>query len=122
MALAHTAAPPRTLASWRPSPRGLAGVALALLGVAIVFAVARSQQPRTVDVVRVGRDVPAGAVLRAEDLRVVSVALPEEVAAGLVAGDERTGLIGQTLTEPLHSGDLPSRKQAVPAARQIPAG
>ena len=122
MALVQTVAAPRTLAAWRPSLRGASGVALALLGVAIVFAVARSQQPRTVDVVRVARDVPAGAVLRSEDLRVVSVALPDDVAAGLVTGDERAGLIGQTLTEPLHSGDLLSRKQAVPAAHQIPAG
>jgi Flp pilus assembly protein CpaB len=122
MALAQAAARPQTLAAWRPSPRGLAGVALALLGVAIVFAVAHSEQPRTVEVVRVARDVPAGTVLRPEDLRVVSEALPDDVATGLVAGSERAGLIGQTLTEPLHSGDLLSRKQAVPAARQIPAG
>src|SRR5919199_2318907 len=122
MALAQTAARPRTLAAWRPSPRGLAGVALALLGVTIVFAVARSQQPRTLEAVRVARDVPAGAVLRADDLRVVSLALPDDVAAGLVSPSERASLIGQTLTEPLHSGDLLSRKQAVPAARQIRPG
>src|ERR671932_544231 len=102
MALAHTAVPPRVVAAWRPSPRGLFGVALALFGVAIVFAVARSQQPRTVEVVRVARDVPAGTVLRGEDLRVVSTALPDDIASGLVGGGERADLIGQTLMEPLH--------------------
>src|SRR5437763_1123373 len=61
MALAQTGVRPRALATWRPSPRGVFGVALAVLGVAIVFAVARSQQPRTVDVVRVAREVPAGS-------------------------------------------------------------
>ena len=95
---------PKTLAASRFNPRlavGLLVLAAALLGLVAMY---RGAQPRTVEVLRAAHDVPPGEVLRPDDLQVVAEALPEDVAAGLVAAGERQSLVGRRLAQPLFAG------------------
>jgi Flp pilus assembly protein CpaB len=121
LASAHPAVP-RTLAAPRLNPRLATGVLVlagAILGLVVLY---RSAQPRTVEVLRAAHDVPPGEVLQAADLQVVAEALPDDVAAGLVAAGERPALLGRRLAQPLNAGDLVTRRQAEPVTRQLGPG
>ena len=89
MALAETYAIPRTLARRRISPRALVGIAVAVLGIAVLTVLYRAEQPRQVLVLRLTRDLPAGAVLTARDLQPIAEAIPEDMAATLVPASEQ---------------------------------
>ncbi|MEP7022122.1 MAG: RcpC/CpaB family pilus assembly protein [Pseudonocardiales bacterium] len=122
LASARARAFPRTLAAPRLNLRlavGLLVLGAAILGLVVVY---RAAQPRTVEVLRAAHDLSPGQVLRVEDLQVVAAALPDEIAARLVAAGERGGLIGRRLDHPLNAGDLVTRRQVEPATRQLGAG
>lgn len=122
MAAAVSLPAPRALAARRPNVRAVAGLALALAGMALVLWVYRSEQPRTVAVLRAARDVPAGVVLQPGDLVAVSEPLSDSVARTLVPAGEQGALVGRALAQPLNAGDLVTRRQAVPALVRIPEG
>jgi Flp pilus assembly protein CpaB len=113
---------PRTLAAPRLNLR--LAVGLLLLGAAVLglVAVYRAAQPRTVEVLRAAHDLSPGQVLRGDDLQVIAAALPDDVAARLVAASERGTLVGRRLGQPLNAGDLITRRQVEPATRQLGPG
>lgn len=86
----------------------LAGVALALVGALLGVWLVASAGDRT-SVVVVARDVPQGATLTAEDLRVVDVSLDR--AVGAFGADEVAGLVGQVAAGRLVAGSLLAPRQ-----------
>jgi len=122
LASAHPFPTRKTLAAPRLNLRLAVGVLVlggAILALVVVY---RGAQPRTVDVLRAAHDVQPGQVLRADDLQVVAEALPDDVAAKLVAAAERTTLVGRRLGQPLNAGDLVTRRQVEPATRHLDPG
>ena len=119
MALAETQAFPRTLARRRISPRALVGIAIAVLGIVVLIALYRAEQPRQVLVLRLTRDLPAGAVLGARDLQPVAAAIPEDMAATLVPASQQPELLGRRVAVPLSSGEYLTRGQLGHASRGI---
>jgi hypothetical protein len=75
---------PRSLAVRQPSIRVVLGIGLALAGVAIVLWLHQTTQPRMVAVLQVVHDIPAGSVLRADDLVPVNEPVSDRIAASLV--------------------------------------
>jgi Flp pilus assembly protein CpaB len=113
---------PKSLAASRLNLRlaiGLLVLGGAILGLVAVY---RGAQPRTVDVLRAAHDMSPGQVLQADDLQPVAGALPDDVAARLVAAGDRPALVGRRLSQPLNAGDLVSRRQVEPATRQLGPG
>jgi Flp pilus assembly protein CpaB len=122
VALASAHPLPRSLSAPRLNLRlavGLLVLGGAILGLVLVY---RGAQPRTVDVLRVAHDVQPGQVLQATDLQPVAEALPDDVAARLVAGGDLPTLVGRRLGQPLYAGDMVSRRQVEPATRQLGPG
>jgi Flp pilus assembly protein CpaB len=122
MALASAHPLPKTLVASRLNLRLVVGLLVlggAILGLVLVY---RGAQPRTVDVLRAARDMAPGQVLQADDLQPVGEALPDDVAARLVAAADRPSLVGRRLGQPLYSGELVSRRQAEPATRRLGPG
>jgi hypothetical protein len=111
VALGETRALPRTLAHRRISPRALIGIGVAVLGIAVLTVLYRSEQPRQVLVLRLARDLPAGAVLGAGDLQPVAEAIPDEMAATLVPGNQQAQLLGRRVGAPLSAGEYLTRGQ-----------
>jgi hypothetical protein len=111
VALAETQAFPRTLARRRISPRALVGIAIAVLGIVVLVALYRAEQPRQVLVLRLTHDLPAGAVLGARDLQPVAEAIPEDLAATLVPASQQPELLGRRVGAPLSSGEYLTRGQ-----------
>lgn len=122
MALAARRPVPRSLVSWRPSLRGLTGLVVALGGALALFVFYQAHQPQSVDVLRAARDVPAGAVLQAEDVQVVSEPLPAEISTTLVPAGERQLVVGRRIGQPLNTGELITRRRLEAPTRSIPAG
>lgn len=79
----------------------VAGVALATLGALVAVWLVASAGQRT-GVVVLARDVPYGAVLTAEDVRVAQVSLEPEV--GSVAADAMETVVGQVAAVDLVAG------------------
>ena len=111
MAVAKTYAIPRSLARQRISPRALVGIAVAALGIAVLTVLYRAEQPRQMQVLRLTRDLPAGAVLSARDLQPVAEAVPEDMAATLVPAGEQAQLVGRRVGAPLSGGEYLTRGQ-----------
>jgi hypothetical protein len=121
VALAETYAFPRTLARRRISPRALVGIAVAVLGIAVLTVLYRAEQPRQVLVLRLTRDLPAGAVLSARDLQPVAKAIPEDMAATLVPASQQAELVGRRVGAPLSAGEYLTRGQLGHTNRGISA-
>ena len=119
MALAETQAFPRTLARRRISPRALVGIAVAVLGIVVLTVLYRAEQPRQVLVLRLTRDLPAGAVLGARDLQPVAEAIPDDLAATLVPASQQAELLGRRVGAPLSAGEYLTRGQLGHANRGI---
>jgi len=122
VALAETYAIPRTLARRRISPRALVGIAVAVLGIAVLTVLYRAEQPRQVLVLRLTRDLPAGAVLSARDLQPVAEAIPQDMAATLVPASEQANLVGRRVGAPLSAGEYLTRGQLGHTNRGISPG
>ena len=113
---------PKSLAAPRLNARLLVGLLVlagAILSLVVLY---RGAQPQTVAVLRAARDVQPGEVLQSADLQVAAEALPEDVAATLVAASERDALVGRRLAQPLNGGDLVTRRQVQPATLTQQAG
>ena len=119
MALAETRPFPRTLVHRRPSPRALVGMAVAVLGIAVLTLLYRNEQPRQVLVLRLTRDLPAGTVLRATDLQTVAEAVPDDLAATLVPASQQAQLLGRRVGAPLTAGEYLTRGELGQANRGI---
>jgi Flp pilus assembly protein CpaB len=102
----RTFRPPR-----RPDTRLLFGAGLALLSLAALGLGLNQEIPGTQAVLRVTHDLPADAVLQADDLSAARVSLPQEVAATTFRGDQVDQVVGQRLTVPLKGGQLLSPTQ-----------
>jgi hypothetical protein len=111
VAVAETYAIPRSLARRRISPRALVGIAVAGLGIAVLTVLYRAEQPRQVLVLRLTRDLPAGAVLSAADLQPAAEAIPDDVAATLVPASQQPQLLGRRVGAPLTAGEYLTRGQ-----------
>src|ERR1041384_6611598 len=106
MSVAVASPLPRSLAARRPNFRIVFGLALSIAGVALMLWLHQSSQPRTVAVLRVTHDVPAGGVLRAADLVPVNEPVSDAVAATLVPAADRDSLIGRSIGQALNQGEL----------------
>lgn len=113
---------PRTLAVRQPNLRVVFGIALSLAGVVLMLWLHQTSQPHTVAVLQAVHDVPAGSVLKADDIVLVSEPLSDGVAANLVAASERDALIGRTIGQPLNKGELVTRARVAPPLQRIPSG
>jgi Flp pilus assembly protein CpaB len=97
-------------------PVPLAGFALMLVGLLVVFGYTSAATRRT-PVVVVARDLPAGATLRPSDLRSTRIAADADVLAALVPVAAKETLIGRRLAVPVGAGQpLPRAAIANPAS------
>jgi Flp pilus assembly protein CpaB len=90
----------------RPDTRVVLGAGLALLSLAAMGIGLSQELPGTLAVVRLTHDLPADAVLHADDLSVARVSLPREVAATTFSSDQIDQVVGQRLAVPLKGGQL----------------
>jgi hypothetical protein len=111
MALAEARPIPRTFGSRRINPRALVGIAVAVLGIAVLTVLYRAEQPRQVLVLRLTRDLAAGTVLSASDLQPIAEAIPEDLARTLVPASEQAALVGRRVGAPLNAGEYLTRGQ-----------
>jgi len=80
---------------------GLALLSLAALGIGL-----SQEVPGTQAVLRVTHDLPADAVLQADDISVARVSLPQDVAATTFSSNQVDQVVGQRLVVPLKGGQL----------------
>jgi Flp pilus assembly protein CpaB len=90
----------------RPDTRVVLGAGLALLSLAALGIGLSQEVPGTQSVLRLVHDLPADAVLQADDLSVARVSLPQEVAATTFSSDQVDRVVGQRLAVPLRGGQL----------------
>jgi Flp pilus assembly protein CpaB len=95
---------------------------VAALGLVVLIVLYRNQQPRQDLVLRVARDVPAGAVLTAGDLQPVAESVSDDLAATLVPAGEQAELLGRRVGSPLTAGEFLSRGQLGSTPRGIASG
>jgi hypothetical protein len=112
------AEPPAHAGRHRNVPLVIFGVLL-VVGCALVFAVTSLNTGGRRQVLAVSRAVPIGHVVTGGDLIVVRVAAPPSVH--LIAGAERSSVIGRPAAVPLVAGSLLTR-EALGAAAVPPAG
>jgi Flp pilus assembly protein CpaB len=110
-------APLRTRRLLQPVP--LAGVALMLIGLLVVLAYTSAATRRT-PIIVVGHDLPAGATLRAADLRTTRIAADGGVLAALVPVAAEQTLIGRRLAAPVAAGE-PLPRAAIANSVTAPA-
>jgi Flp pilus assembly protein CpaB len=106
----------------RPDARVLLGAGLALLSLAALGIGLSQEVPGTQAVLRVTHDLPADAVLQADDLSVARVSLPQEVAATTFPGDQADQVVGRRLAVPLRGGQLLSPTQLTQRRARVSAG
>ena len=90
----------------RPDTRVVLGAGLALLSLAALGIGLSQEVPGTQAVLRVTHDVPADAVLQADDISVARVSLPQDVAATTFSSNQVDQVVGQRLVAPLKGGQL----------------
>ena len=82
----------------RPDTRVVLGAGLALLSLAALGIGLSQEVPGTQAVLRVTHDLPADAVLQADDISVARVSLPQDVAATTFSSDYQVDqVVGQRL-------------------------
>src|SRR5438876_3470457 len=90
----------------RPDTRVVLGAGLALLSLAALGIGLSQEVPGTQAVLRVTHDLPADAVLHADDISVARVSLPQDVAATTFSSNQVDQVVGQRLVAPLKGGQL----------------
>ena len=90
----------------RPDTRVVLGAGLALLSLAALGIGLSQEVPGTQAVLRVTHDLPADAVLQADDISVARVSLPQDVAATTFSSNQVDQVVGQRLVAPLKGGQL----------------
>jgi Flp pilus assembly protein CpaB len=106
----------------RLDTRVVLGAGLALLSLAALGIGLSQEVPGTQTVLRVTHDLPADSVLRADDLSVARVSLPQEVAATTFAGDQADRVVGRRLAVSLKIGQLLSPTQLTERRARVGAG
>lgn len=107
-----TLKPTRIVTRRRELPwRALFGVFLALL--ALVGGVAVLSSRDTVDIVVATRELAPGTVLQSADLGVATARLDGPLLNTTVPAAQAPTLVGKTLAEPVHSGQLLSRTELI---------
>jgi Flp pilus assembly protein CpaB len=110
----------RELSVRRVGVRGPLGIVVAVGSALVLLWLYQTHQPRQVDVLRAAHDLPAGTVLKADDVESVSAPLPADFAATLVPASARTQLVGQRIPQALNAGEFVTRRRLETPARQIP--
>lgn len=116
-------AAPRTLVRPRQvDARIIAAVFLGLAGLIGNLGLLGVLAPAEHEVVQAARDLPAGATLGPNDLVRARVQVPDDVVAGLIAGDEASQLVGRTLVERVHAHDLLGRARLAGPGQALAPG
>ena len=100
--------------------RAVFGLAVALVGAALVLVLYLRGQPQTVEVLKATRDLPPGAVLQADDLVAETEPLSDGLAALVVPAADRDAVVGHPLADGLLRGLPLARAQVLDPARRIP--
>lgn len=89
----------------RVDARAILGLLLFIgaLGAGVYFWISLDE---TVAVLVLARDVPPGAALQADDVAIVRMRLPPELAGSTILASDREQVAGQIASEPLHTGSL----------------
>lgn len=110
-------APLRSRRLLQPIP--LAGIALMLIGLLVVLGYSAAAGRRT-PVLVAARNLPAGAVVRASDLRSSRVAADGDVLAALITVAQEPTVVGRRLAAPVSVGE-PFPRVALAASSASPA-
>ncbi len=110
----------RGLSVRRVGLRGPLGIVVAVGSALVLLWLYQTHQPQQVEVLRAAHDLPAGTVLKAEDVEPVSAPLPADFASTLVPASARTQLVGQRIPQALNAGEFVTRRRLETPARQIP--
>jgi Flp pilus assembly protein CpaB len=100
--------------------RAIFGLAVALVGAALVLVLYVRGQPQTVQVLEAARDLPPGAVLQPDDLVAQAEPLSDGLAGLVVPASDRAAVIGHPIADGLLRGMPLARAQVLDAARRIP--
>jgi Flp pilus assembly protein CpaB len=102
--------------------RAIFGLAVALVGAALVLVLYVRGQPQTVQVLKAARDLPPGTVLRPDDLIAETEPLSDGLSALVVRAGDRDAVIGHPLGGGLSRGLPLARAQVLDIAERIPDG
>jgi Flp pilus assembly protein CpaB len=100
--------------------RAIFGLAVALVGAALVLFLYLRGQPQTVEVLKAARDLPPGTVLQPDDLVAESEPLSDGLSALVVPAADRGTVVGHPLGDGLRRGLPLARAQVLDAAQRIP--
>jgi Flp pilus assembly protein CpaB len=100
--------------------RAIFGLAIALVGAALVFALYLHGQPQTVQVLKAARDLPPGTILQADDLIPETEPLSDGLAALIVPATDHDAVVGHPLGDGLLRGLPLARAQILDTAQRIP--
>ena len=100
--------------------RAIFGLAVALVGAALVVFLYLRGQPQTVEVLKAARDLPPGTVLQPDDLVAESEPLSDGLSALVVPAADRGAVVGHPLGDGLRRGLPLARAQVLDAAQRIP--
>ena len=100
--------------------RAIFGLAVALVGAALVLMLYMRGQPQTVQVLEAARDLPPGAVLAPDDLVAQAEPLSDGLSGLVVPASDRAAVIGHPIADGLLRGMPLARAQVLDAGRRIP--
>jgi Flp pilus assembly protein CpaB len=106
----------------RPDTRVVLGAGLALLSLAALGIGLSQEVPGTQAVLRVTHDLPADAVLQADDISVARVSLPQDVAATTFSSNQVDQVVGQRLVASLKGGQLLAPTTLAQRRTRVPSG
>ena len=100
--------------------RAIFGLAVALVGTALVLVLYVRGQPQTVQVLEAARDLPPGAVLQPDDLVAQAEPLSDGLSGLVVPASDRAAVIGHPIGKGLLRGMPLARAQVLDGGRGIP--
>ncbi len=100
--------------------RAIFGLAVALVGAALVLVLYLRGQPQTVQVLKATRDLPPGTVLQSGDLVAETEPLSDGLSALVVPAADRAAVVGRPLGDGLMRGLPLARAQVLDAGQRIP--
>jgi Flp pilus assembly protein CpaB len=100
--------------------RAIFGLAVALVGAALVLVLYMRGQPQTMQVLEAARDLPPGAVLQPDDLVAQAEPLSDGFSGLVVPASDRAAVIGRPIADGLLRGMPLARAQVLDPARRIP--
>ena len=100
--------------------RAIFGLAVALVGAALVLVLYVRGQPQTVQVLEAARDLPPGAVLQPDDVVAQAEPLSDGLSGLVVPASDRGAVVGHPIADGLLRGMPLARAQVLDAGRRIP--